>query len=506
MWPSAEPAYARGIAAIDVRASELIETGIALEAVAGDPEIGGITADSRRVAPGFLFAALPGAQRDGARFVPEAVARGAVAVLGARDVAVPSGIARLVADNPRRALARAAARFHGAQPATVVAVTGTSGKTSVADFTRQLWTLLGRSAASLGTLGIVSQQGVRAGALTTPDPVELHRALAELAREGVTHAAMEASSHGLDQFRLDGVRLAAGAFTNLSRDHLDYHPTMAAYLAAKRRLFDELLAPGAAAVLNADAPESAALAALARDRGLRVVTYGRAGGEIRLVDLIPVAGGQRLVLDAFGRRVEVVLALPGAFQASNALAALGLVVASGAEARWAVQALPKLAGVAGRMQHVATRANGAAVYVDYAHKPDALEAVLTALRPHATRELAVVFGCGGDRDAGKRPIMGALAARLADRVWVTDDNPRSEAPEAIRRQILAGAPAAAEIGSRREAIFLAVAALQPGDVLVLAGKGHERGQIVGAVTHPFDDADVARAAVRAADAGLEGAP
>src|SRR5262245_33951787 len=419
MSQSAEPSYARGIAAIDVRVSELIEAGIASGAGAGDLEIGGLTADSRRVAPGFLFAALPGAKSDGASFVPEAVARGAVAVLGARGIAVPPGIARLESDNPRRALALAAARFHGAQPATVVAVTGTSGKTSVAAFARQLWTLPARSAASLGTLGVVSPHGTRYGALTTPDPVELHRALAELAREGVTHAAMEASSHGLDQFRLDGVRLAAGAFTNLSRDHLDYHRTMEAYLAAKRRLFAELLPPGAAAVLNADAPESAAPAALARDRGLRVIGFGRAGEEIRLVENEPVAGGQRLALESFGRRAEVTLPLAGAFQAMNALAALGLVVATGAEAPWAVQALARLEGVPGRMERAATRANGAAVYVDYAHKPDALEAVLTALRPHARRELAVVFGCGGDRDAGKRPLTGQIAARLADRLSAT---------------------------------------------------------------------------------------
>ncbi|MBM3524447.1 MAG: UDP-N-acetylmuramoyl-L-alanyl-D-glutamate--2,6-diaminopimelate ligase [Alphaproteobacteria bacterium] len=483
----------------DVRASALTDADAALRPGTGDPELTGLATDSRVVRRGMLFAALSGSRTDGARFVEDAVRQGASAILGPIGIAAPAGVAVIEASNPRRALALAAARFSGTQPETVVAVTGTSGKTSVAAFARQLWASLGRQAASLGTLGIVAPHAVRYGALTTPDPVTLHQDLAALARDGVTHLAMEASSHGLDQFRLDGVRLKAAAFTNLSRDHLDYHPTMEAYLAAKLRLFTELLPAGATAVLNADAPEFETLAAASRARGQRIIAFGRAGAEIRLVDQRLDEDGQDLVIEAFGRRGALRLPLAGAFQALNALAALGLVVGSGTEAPWAVQALGKLEGVPGRLQRVIRRGNGAAIYVDYAHKPDALETVLRALRPHTMRELVVVFGCGGDRDPGKRPLMGAIAARLADRVFVTDDNPRSEEPAAIRSQILRACPGAIEVASRREAIFRATAGLQSGDVLVVAGKGHERGQIMGKVTHPFDDIEVARAAAKSAD-------
>jgi UDP-N-acetylmuramoyl-L-alanyl-D-glutamate--2,6-diaminopimelate ligase len=465
-----------------------------------DPEIGAISVDSRRVAPGDLFAAMPGANHDGIEFVGEALARGAAALLVRRGARVPAGIPIVESDNPRLALARMAARYHGRQPRQIVAVTGTNGKTSVVNFARQLWTLRGHRAASLGTLGLIAPARARAGSLTTPDPIALHADLAALAAEGVEHVAMEASSHGLSQYRLDGVRIAAAAFTNLSRDHLDYHATMEAYFAAKRRLFDTLLATGGTAVLNADVPEAGALDALCRARGHRVLRYGRAGGEITILSVEPFDAGQRLRLKVLGQDFAVTLRLVGSFQAMNALAALGLLLADD-EAAAVTPLLEKLEPVPGRMQHVATRARGGAVYVDYAHTPDALETVLNALRPHAGRCLGVVFGCGGDRDAGKRPQMGAIATRLADRVIVTDDNPRTEDAASIRRQIMASAPGAREIGARREAIETAVAELRAGDVLVLAGKGHETGQIVGAIVHPFDDAMVAREAVARADAG-----
>ncbi|HSE78825.1 MAG TPA: UDP-N-acetylmuramoyl-L-alanyl-D-glutamate--2,6-diaminopimelate ligase [Alphaproteobacteria bacterium] len=469
---------------------------------AGPPlvhDISGLTADSRQVRPGFLFAALPGQREDGRRFVADAVRRGAVAVLAAPGVDVPAGVALIESDNPRRALSRLAARFYPRQPKTIAAVTGTNGKTSVADFTRQLWTFLGHKAASLGTLGLVSPEGARPGALTTPDPVILHRDLAALAEAGVEHLAMEASSHGLDQFRLDGVRVSAAAFTNLTRDHLDYHANMVAYYAAKRRLFAEVLAPDGVAVLNADTTEFADLAALVAARGGRVIDYGTKAKSLRLVALTTTAEGLLLDLLLDDRPVRAELNLVGAFQAANALAALGMVVGCGAPLPEALAALPRLASVRGRLQRAGSRRNGAPVFVDYAHTPDALKTVLTALRPHAGRRLVVVFGCGGDRDPGKRPIMGQIAVGLADRTIVTDDNPRSEDPAKIRRDILAAAPGAIEIGARRDAIIRAVAELEPGDVLVLAGKGHESGQIIGTTVHPFDDVAVARDAIAAAD-------
>jgi UDP-N-acetylmuramoyl-L-alanyl-D-glutamate--2,6-diaminopimelate ligase len=392
-----------------------------------------------------------------------------------------------------------AARFFGRQPDTVAAVTGTNGKTSVAVFTRQLWKLLGHQAASMGTLGIEAPTYVRAGSLTTPDPVSLHQDIAELADAGVTHLAMEASSHGLDQFRLDGIRIASAAFTNLTRDHLDYHGTMDAYLAAKRRLFAEVMVPGGAAVLNADTEQAVGLAEICRTQGHRIITYGRRGEDLRLTGSTPLPAGQRLSARISGRARRVTLKLVGGFQAMNALAALGLVVGSGAEPQAVFELLARLEAVPGRLQLAGKRFNEAQVYVDYAHTPDALETVLTAIRPHAKSKLVVLFGCGGDRDAGKRPMMGAIATRLADRVIVTDDNPRSEDPAEIRRQILAAAPGATEIGSRADAIAQAVAGLEPAEVLVIAGKGHERGQIVGTTVHPFDDVTVARAAIAAAE-------
>ncbi|HEX9462092.1 MAG TPA: UDP-N-acetylmuramoyl-L-alanyl-D-glutamate--2,6-diaminopimelate ligase [Alphaproteobacteria bacterium] len=478
--------------------SSLVEIGTAARP-SRDPEIGGITADSRAVKPGWLFAALPGSKADGAAFVADALGRGAVAVLGPTGLAVPDAVAFVPSANPRRDFALMAARFHAGQPRIIAAVTGTNGKTSVASFARQIWARLGTKAASLGTLGLVAPHLERPGSLTTPDPVALHQDLAALAAAGVDHLAMEASSHGLSQHRLDGVHVTAAAFTNLTRDHLDYHATMDAYFAAKKRLFIDVMAPGGTAVLNADTTQYDELRSLCRAAGHRIVSYGRHGNELRLERLTRGPHGQRLSLMVFGQRIEVDMPLVAEFQAMNALAALGLVTAETVDLAAAVGALAALEGVPGRLQRAALRRNGAAVYVDYAHTPDALETILKALRPHAMRRLFVVFGCGGNRDAGKRPQMGAIAAHLADRVIVTDDNPRNEDPAPIRRQILAACPDAREIGDRRTAIHAAVAELADGDLLVIAGKGHERGQIVGATIHPFDDLEVAREAVAAAD-------
>jgi UDP-N-acetylmuramoyl-L-alanyl-D-glutamate--2,6-diaminopimelate ligase len=459
-------------------------------------DIRGLTADSRAVEPGYLFAALPGTKSDGRTFINDAVARGAVAILAPEGTARPSEAVALIEDeNPRRRLALMAARFYGRQPRTIAAVTGTSGKTSVASFTRQLWALMGHRAASVGTLGIVTPEGTRYGALTTPDPVLLHRDLAMLADEGIDHLAVEASSHGLEQYRLDGLKLSAAAFTNLTRDHLDYHPTMAAYFKAKRRLFCSLLPAGGTAVLNEDVPEYEALRDLCRACAQRIIGYGRTGRDLRLLAQVPQGDGQLLTIAADGKEWRVSFPVVGTFQAMNLLAALGLVMAGGAKAADLMPLVEKLEGVPGRMELVAHHPNGAPIFVDYAHKPHALETVLAALRPHVAGRLVVVFGCGGDRDRGKRPEMGAIAARLADIVIVTDDNPRSEAPAAIRAEIMAAAPGGIEIGDRRTAIETAIAKLAPGDVLVIAGKGHETGQTVAGVTHPFDDSQVARETV-----------
>jgi UDP-N-acetylmuramoyl-L-alanyl-D-glutamate--2,6-diaminopimelate ligase len=463
------------------------------------PEILGLTADSRRVAPGYLFAALPGARADGRAFIPDALAKGAAAIL-APEGTPPLGdrTVPLVTDpNPRRAFALMAARFHdNHQPDTVVAVTGTNGKTSTALFAAGLWRALGHPGGSLGTLGASAPGYEMPGALTTPDPALLHDILSGMAAAGCDRLAMEASSHGLDQFRLDGVRIAAAAFTNLTHDHLDYHGSMEAYRAAKTRLFTEVMAPGGTAVLNADVTDFAALAQACRARGHRVLSYGRAeAADLRLVSVDPAPDGQDLRLSVLGRAIRVRLPVPGLFQAMNALAALGLVIATGANPSRAAVALETLAGVPGRMQKVAALPSGATVYVDYAHTPDALETVLAGLRPHARGRLVCVFGCGGDRDTTKRPEMGAIAARLADISIVTDDNPRTEDPATIRAAIRAACPAAIEIGDRAAAIRAGVEALGPGDVLLLAGKGHEQGQTVGSAVLPFDDADQARAAV-----------
>jgi UDP-N-acetylmuramoyl-L-alanyl-D-glutamate--2,6-diaminopimelate ligase len=466
---------------------------------AGDPDIRGLTADSRLVEPGFLFAALPGVTTDGRRFIQDALERGAAALLTDELSALgayPPSVQVIVDANPRRRLALMASHFYAPQPATIAAVTGTNGKTSVTVFLRQIWQRLGLKAASLGTIGIHGTGIDRPGSLTTPDPVTLHRDLRDLAAAGINHVALEASSHGLAQFRLDGLQLSAAAFTNLTRDHLDYHVDMDAYFAAKTRLFTEVLPAGGTAVLNTDTAEGEQLAVLCRQRGRRVLTFGRAPiADLRLIAAKPQDTGQAISIAVLGERRDLVLPLVGAFQVSNALAALGLAIAAGAPAGAALDSLAHLVGAPGRLEHVASHPNGAPVIVDYAHTPDALDTVLTALRPHTRGRLVVVFGCGGDRDPGKRPQMGAIAQRLADIAIVTDDNPRSENPVAIRRAILAACPQATEIGDRASAIRTAVGLLNAEDVLVLAGKGHEQGQIVGAHTLPFDDAAVARAAI-----------
>jgi UDP-N-acetylmuramoyl-L-alanyl-D-glutamate--2,6-diaminopimelate ligase len=459
-------------------------------------DVTGITADSRKVKRGDLFVAVPGTKADGLAFVPQALAAGAVAIMAERAPDnLPDGVAFVRADNVRRALAMAAARFYPRQPGIIAAVTGTSGKTSVAAFTRQIWAALGNSAASIGTIGLVTPTETTYGALTTPDPVALAQLLDRLAGEGVTHLALEASSHGLDQHRLDGVRVAVGGFTNLSRDHMDYHATVEAYLAAKLILFERIVAADGAAVIDADHEHADAVIAAARRRGLRVLTVGRTGDAIRLIETEIDGFSQTLQLEHADRRRRVRLPLVGAFQVENALVAAAMAIATGADPAAVFAALEGLQGAKGRLELVGQR-NGAPIFVDYAHKPDALAKALDALRPYAKRRLVVVFGAGGDRDQGKRPLMGEIATAKADRVIVTDDNPRSENPAAIRAAILAAAPGAAEIGDRAEAIRQAVAGLAAGDALVIAGKGHESGQIVGERTLPFSDHEAVAAALK----------
>ena len=462
-----------------------------------DLEIGTVTADSRAVRPGDIFVAIAGGKTDGLRFVAAAIEAGAVAVAAERrpQAALPQHVAFVGVANARRALALIAAKIYPRQPGVIAAVTGTSGKTSVAAFTRQIWSTLGDRAASIGTIGVVSPSGETYGSLTTPDPVALHRSLDALAGDGVTHLALEASSHGLDQFRLDGIRIAAGGFTNITRDHLDYHRSFEAYLEAKLRLFAELLAPGTAAVIDADHDEADKVLAAARTRGLRIVTVGRKGTGIRLVQSIVDGFSQRLQLEYQRRIFQVHLPLVGEFQIENALVAAGLAIATGSEAGAVFAALERLSGAKGRLERVGMR-RGAQIFVDYAHKPDALAKALDALRPYVEGRLVVVFGAGGDRDRGKRPLMGAVAAAKADRVIVTDDNPRSEDPTAIRAAILAEAAGALEIGDRREAIRRAIADLGAGDILLVAGKGHETGQIIGDRIIPFSDHEAVATALK----------
>ncbi len=464
-----------------------------------DVDITGITVDSRNVEVGNLFIAIPGTKHDGTAFISEAVARGAVALLAPEGFAPLGNLTTLTTPDVRKAVSLIASNFYPRQPDTVVAVTGTSGKTSTAQFTREIWQAMGEKSASIGTLGLVTATEERYGSLTTPDAITLHQLLQECATQGISHLAMEASSHGLELHRLDHVRVKAGGFTNLSRDHLDYHGTMESYLLAKLRLFTEVIQTGGCAVLNADISEYDVLASTAASHGLKVISYGKKAKDIKLLAITPDAKGQVLRVEILGKPHDIHLPLIGGFQAWNGLCALGMVIGSGGDVGKAVAGLGKVTGVPGRLQLAGTTSKGGAVFVDYAHKPDALDNVLQALRPHVAAhqgaKLGVVFGCGGNRDKGKRPIMGEIATRLADWVIVTDDNPRHEQPATIRQEVLAGCGSSSkvqEIGDRAKAIEAGIAKLGKGDVLIIAGKGHEHGQIVGDETHPFDDAEVAR--------------
>lgn len=482
-----------------MKLSEIVGAEVAAQP-AGDIEITGLTADSREVKPGYLFAALPGTRVDGAKYIPQALQQGAAAILVSQTSASAGAVAGVpvIRDpEPRRRLALMAARFYVRQPEVVVAVTGTNGKTSVASFLRQIWQALHIPAASIGTLGIAAPGGTTPLHHTTPDPVELHRVLADLDSQGVSHVVLEASSHGLTQHRIDGVSLSAGAFTNISRDHLDYHPDFESYLKAKLRLFTEVLRPGTAAVVNVDHAEGERVADAASARGLDLWTVGRCGVRLRLSDVRAQDFAQQLELVYEGRPYSVRLPLIGAFQAENACVAAALALASGCKPDDVFAALGTLEGARGRLEYVGKTASGGAVFVDYAHTPDALANALLAIRPFASGAVAVVFGCGGDRDRGKRPEMGAVAQQLADRIYVTDDNPRGEDPAMIRQEILTAVSGAREIAGRGEAIRHAIQDLGQGDILLVAGKGHECGQIIGDRVIPFSDHEAVQAVLRA---------
>lgn len=470
-------------------------------AIEPDVEIRDLTSDSRRIHKGSLFAAVPGTRTDGRSFINDAVKLGAVAVLAPLGTDRPEAenLAWIENENPRRLFTQMAARFYGKQPKNIVAVTGTNGKTSTVNFAYQIWQKLDLKGASLGTLGVRSGKIASTASMTTPDPVTLHAHLADLAASGITHLALEASSHGLHQYRLDGVKIKAAGFTNLTRDHLDYHSTMEDYLDAKIRLFSEILTADGVAVINADIPETAQLIKLCAERKIRCWTYGQNGNELKLIERTAVAQGQILKLELMGRRCTFTLPLVGAFQAMNVLCAVGLAIAVDEKKLDDIlDVLPRLEGVPGRLELVPGHPKKAAVYVDYAHTPDALENILTSLRPHTDKRLICLFGCGGDRDRGKRPVMGQIAARCADVVIVTDDNPRSEEAGVIRAAILEGAPDAIEVGGRHEAIRQAIALLEEGDILVIAGKGHEQGQIFADRVDPFDDVNEAHSAMQEA--------
>jgi len=467
----------------------LAASGLGLSAP-DNPVITGITADSRAVKPGYLFAALPGVKADGAQYIEAAKAAGAAAILGTTQAAT------VQSENPRLALAKLATAFYGPLPQNIVAVTGTNGKTSTANFAMQLFNATGHKAAAIGTIGITGPGVERDGSLTTPDPIALAQDLGRLKAQGFDHVALEASSHGIDQYRLDGLTLKAAGFTYLGRDHLDYHGTLEGYFKAKAQLFERLLPAGGTAVLNADCAEYAQLASIARARGQSLISYGPSGSDLRLVKSIPMPTGLGLTINAFGEQVDTILKVTGNFQAGNVLCALGLVIGAGVPVKKALAHLSDLANVRGRLELVGQTPDGAGVYVDYAHTPDALETVLHALRAHTSGRLISLFGCGGNRDKGKRPQMGAISARLADVTYVTDDNPRLEEAAQIRSEILNAAPHAIEVDDRAKAIQMAVKTLKPGDTLVIAGKGHEQGQIVGTEVRPFDDAAIARAALK----------
>ncbi|QDG76637.1 UDP-N-acetylmuramoyl-L-alanyl-D-glutamate--2,6-diaminopimelate ligase [Labrenzia sp. PHM005] len=480
---------------------EHLADGMDLPDTAKGLSISGLTADSRKVQPGFLFAAFKGSTVDGVRFVPKAVEAGAVAILCSNDAAdtvraqVPASVAVLSSEEPRLTFARMAARYFGRQPDTIVAVTGTAGKTSVAHFVRQIFQAAGHPSASLGTLGIIKPGGESYGGLTTPDPVALQKDLAELSDEGIQYAALEASSHGLDQYRLDGVQLTAAAFTNLGRDHMDYHPTIEDYLQAKLRLFEELLPAGGTVVVDPGETYADRILDIAANRKLPVFTVGETGQDLKLTGLKPSGAGQELTIETARGEYKITLPLIGRFQVSNALIAAGLAIAAGNDTGATLRALENLKGAPGRLELAGQTVSGGLVFIDYAHKPDALDKALAALKPFANGKLSVVVGAGGDRDPGKRPLMGEAAARHADLVIVTDDNPRSEEPAAIRKAVLQGAPSGLEIGDRAEAIAEGVKRLKSGDILCVAGKGHETGQIVGDTVIPFSDHDAVRSAI-----------
>ena len=478
---------------MNIRLSQLLREDAQLPKF-GDVQISGITSDSREVQPGFVFVALHGTMADGASFIPQAITNGAVAIVC--QAGSFSGEAAIQSENPGRLLSLMAARFYDRQPDTIVAVTGTNGKTSVTVFVRQIWEAMGFRAASLGTIGVVGPNGSEYLSHTTPDPVKLQALAASLRDDHVQHLAIEASSHGLAQFRLDGLRLTAGAFTNLTRDHLDYHATLDDYFNAKMRLFEDLLPTSAAAVINADMPEAEETLKRVKARGLRVYTVGKKGADLCLLETQRFGLGQSLKIKSATATYDISLPLVGEFQASNALVAAGLVIASGGEETLALHALESLKGARGRLELSGVSDLGASVFVDYAHTPDALETAITALRPYADKKLVVVFGCGGDRDKGKRPLMGEIAGRLADVVYVTDDNPRTENAAQIRREILSAVPKATEIGDRAKAILAAVKNLGAGDILLVAGKGHEEGQIMGKTVIPFSDHNAVAAALR----------
>ena len=464
---------------------------------AGDEIVTGFALDHRKVAPGTIFGAFQGARVNGEDYIEAALAAGAIAIV-ARPEASVKGVLHVADANPRRAFAALAARYFAPFPATTVAITGTNGKTSTAELTRQLWQAAGHRAASIGTLGVTTgydsvspRDGT--GGLTTPDVVTFLATMAGLAREGISHTAFEASSHGLDQYRTEGLPVTAAAFTNLSRDHLDYHGTMEAYFAAKTRLMSDVVDAGGHAVIWADDGDwSARMIAAARQRGLTLLTVGETGETLKLIKRTPTALGQDLVIEAGGQTYKIALPLIGAYQAANALVSAGLVIATGGDIKQTLGNLARVSGVRGRLERAVITRSGAAVYVDYAHTPDAIIAACAALRPHVTGRLIIVFGAGGDRDAGKRPLMGEAAAAHADVVVVTDDNPRSENPAAIRASILSATPGGQEIADRRRAIAAAITMALAGDIVLIAGKGHEQGQTVGDRVLPFDDVTVAR--------------
>ncbi|MDX9689481.1 MAG: UDP-N-acetylmuramoyl-L-alanyl-D-glutamate--2,6-diaminopimelate ligase [Alphaproteobacteria bacterium] len=484
-----------------MRLSSLIAPADGAVFFGDDKQIVGISADSRQIEQGYVFIAVPGFKLDGTSFIKEAIENGAVAVIaeeGIEAASLPSHVTLITVPDVRAALSIAASRYYPRQPQTIATVTGTSGKTSTVHFTRQLWQMAGHKSVSIGTLGLVTKEGASYGSLTTPDPITLHKLIDSQASHNVTHLAMEASSHGIELHRLDHVRTSYAAFTNLSRDHLDYHKTMESYFAAKLRLFTSILRSDGVAIINADIPEYDSLLGVCTSRNLKYLTYGKQGKDVRLLSSSPIAGGQTMQFEALGTKYDIVLPIVGSFQIDNSLCALTIALASGEPVDATVENMTKLTGVPGRLEYIGTSERGGTVYVDYAHKPSALENVLSALRDHvrATNgKLHVVFGCGGDRDKGKRPLMGKIAQNMADYVIVTDDNPRSEVPAAIRKEILGGCATDSslkEIGDRATAIQQGIEALSDNDVLVIAGKGHEEGQIVGDKVLPFNDAQEAR--------------